>query len=159
MKKMKKILIALDYDPSAQMVADYGFAIAKAMGAEAILLHIVKDPALYSSNEQATILGFAGNLYTVPVRFDNVTELKKIAMHFLEKAKRPHNDASIICLVKEGPTAETILVTAKEEHADIIVLGAHTQTWLENKILGSVMDNVLHHSAIPLFVIPTQQKN
>jgi hypothetical protein len=30
--KMKKVLIALDYDPTAQKVAEVGFSLAKTMG-------------------------------------------------------------------------------------------------------------------------------
>ena len=41
--KMKKVLIALDYDPTAQKVAETGFSLAKTMGAEVILLHVISD--------------------------------------------------------------------------------------------------------------------
>ena len=34
--RMKKVLIALDYNPTAQKVAEVGFGIAKAMGAESV---------------------------------------------------------------------------------------------------------------------------
>jgi hypothetical protein len=44
---MKKVLIALDYDPTAQKVAESGYALA-AMGAEVVLLHVLSDP-VYSS--------------------------------------------------------------------------------------------------------------
>jgi hypothetical protein len=36
---MKKVLIALDYDLTAQKVAETSYAMAKAMKAEVILLH------------------------------------------------------------------------------------------------------------------------
>ena len=38
---MKKILIALDYDPPAQKIAETGYALAKDMNAEVVLLHVV----------------------------------------------------------------------------------------------------------------------
>ena len=37
---MRKVLIALDYDPSAQIVAETGFSFAKTMGAAVTLLHV-----------------------------------------------------------------------------------------------------------------------
>ena len=46
---MKKILIALDYDPTAQKVAEAGFSLAKAMGANVVLIHVVADIMYYSS--------------------------------------------------------------------------------------------------------------
>jgi nucleotide-binding universal stress UspA family protein len=48
--KLKKVLIALDYDPTAQKVAETGYSLAKAMGAEVILLHAISDPVYYSSS-------------------------------------------------------------------------------------------------------------
>ena len=47
--KIKKVLIALDYDPTAQKVAESGYAMAIAMGAEVTLLHVVIDLAMYST--------------------------------------------------------------------------------------------------------------
>src|SRR5665648_427725 len=47
--KMKKVLIALDYDPTAQKVAEVGFSMAKDMNAEVTLLHVISDPAYYSA--------------------------------------------------------------------------------------------------------------
>jgi len=47
--KIKKVLIALDYNPTAQKVAEEGFSMAKAMKAEVILLHIILEPFYYYS--------------------------------------------------------------------------------------------------------------
>ena len=48
---MKKILVTLDYDPSAQKVAEIGYKLGKAMNAEIILLHVIEDAVYYSSLE------------------------------------------------------------------------------------------------------------
>jgi len=42
-------------------------------------------------------------------------------------------------------------------HADIIVMGSHSRRWLENIVMGSVTEEVLHHTSIPLFIIPTKK--
>lgn len=42
---MKKVLIALDYDPSSIIVAKKGYSLAKSMGAEITLMHVIYDPA------------------------------------------------------------------------------------------------------------------
>ena len=39
---MKKVLIALDYDPTAQKVAEAGYSLAKSLNAEVILLDLIK---------------------------------------------------------------------------------------------------------------------
>ena len=157
--KMKKVLIALDYNPTAQKVAEVGFSMAKAMNAEVILLHVISDPVYYSTTEYSPIMGFNGYLETAQLQLNSDGALKKATQHFLNKSKTHLGDKSIKTLVKEGDFAETILTTAKELHADIIVMGSHSRKWLENILMGSVTEKVLHNTSIPLFIVPTKKQN
>ena len=157
--KMKKVLIALDYNPTAQKVAETGFSMAKAMNAEVILLHVISDPVYYSSTEYSPIMGFTGYMDKVLLQLDSVDGLKNASQLFLDKSKHHLGDKTIQTLVKEGDFAESILKTAKDLHADIIVMGSHSRKWLENIVMGSVTEKVLHHTSIPLFIIPTKKHN
>jgi nucleotide-binding universal stress UspA family protein len=154
---MKKVLIALDYDPTAQKVAETGFSLAKAMGAEVILLHVISDPVYYSSTEYSPIMGFDGFMETGSLQLDSVDALKNASLHFLDKSRQHLGDKTIQTLVEEGDIAESILKTAKETHADIIVMGSHSRKWLEDIVVGSVTEKVLHHTSIPMFIIPTKK--
>lgn len=153
---MKKILIALDYDPSAQKVAETGYELAKAMNAQAILLHVTSDASYYSSLNYSPIMGFGGFNSVDSVQTDNVEGLKKVAQDYLDKSKRHLGDEKIQTIVKNGVFGETILNTASEVKADIIVMGTHSRRGLEKILMGSVAENVLHHSSIPLLIIPTK---
>jgi len=157
MKKIKKVLIALDYDPTSQKVAESGFSLANSLGAETILYHVISDSNNYASPEHVTILGFAGHLELDITQLESIDGLKKASHQFLDKLKKHLTDDSIKTLVGEGEYAESILNTAKEIHADIIVMGSHSKKWLENIIMGSVTEKVLHHTTIPLFVVPTKK--
>jgi nucleotide-binding universal stress UspA family protein len=57
---VKTVLIALDYDPTSQKIAEDGFSLAKAMSAEVILLHVITDSTYYSALEYSPIVGFWG---------------------------------------------------------------------------------------------------
>jgi nucleotide-binding universal stress UspA family protein len=155
---MKKVLIALDYDPTAQKVAEAGASLAKSMNAEVIMLHVISDPVYYSSGEYSPIMGFTGFMEMGPVQSINNDMLKNASLQYLNKSKQHLGDETIQTLVKEGDFAESILDTAKEINADIIVMGSHSRKWLENIIMGSVTEKVLNHTSIPLFIIPTKQK-
>jgi len=155
---MKKVLIALDYDPTAQKVAEEGFSLATSMGAEVILLHVLTDQALYASMEHITIMGFAGHVETSLLHIDNDEELQETARQFLEKSKKHLGDKAIQTLIKTGDFAESILKTAKELKTDIIVMGSHSRRRLDEIIMGSVTEKVLHHTSVPLFIVPTKQK-
>jgi len=146
-KKINKVLIALDYDPTAKKISEEGFSLAKSMKAEVILLHVVVDLVQYS----------VSYLNMGPLLLDSVIDLKNASLKFLEKTKKHLGDETIKMLVKEGDFANSILETAKDLHVDIIVLGSHSQKWLENILMGSVTEKVLHHTTIPLFIIPTKK--
>jgi len=147
----------MDYDPTAQKVAEEGFTLAKAMNAQVVLLHVISDPVYYYSTEYSPIMGFSGYIDADPLQLDSVDGLKKASLHFLEKSKLHLGDDTIKTLVREGDFAESILKTAKEMHADIIVMGSHSRKWLEDIVMGSVTEKVLHHTAVPLFIIPTKK--
>lgn len=154
---MKKVLIALDYDPTAQKVAEQGYSLAKAMGAEVILLHVLNDLTYYSSVEYSPIMGFGGYMDVAQFQLGTMEGLKTASEHFLEKTKHHLDDETIRTTIKEGDIADSILKTAKEMHADIIVLGTHSRKWLENILIGSVAEEVLRQSKIPLFIVPTKK--
>lgn len=156
---MKKILIAVDYDPTAQVIAEKGFILAKAMGAEITLLHVIADPVYYSSANYSPIMGFTGYMDIDSTQTDITTEIKKGSLLFLERSKQHLADDSIKTLVTEGNFADSILDTAKEMEADIIVMGSHSRSWLNDILVGSVTEKVLHNSTVPVFIIPTKKIN
>ena len=86
-EKMKKVLIALDFDQSAQKVAENGFLFAKTMKAEVTLLHVLTDPQDYLLTDHVTVMGFAGHLDTSEKLTKETLEPKKLSLQFLDKSK------------------------------------------------------------------------
>lgn len=153
---MKKVLIALDFDPSAQKIAETGYELAKAMNAQVILLHVTADAAYYSALNYSPIMGFDSFSNLDIVQTDAVLELKNAAQDYLEKSKQHLGDETIQTVIKDGDFGESILETATEMNADIIVMGTHSRRGLEKILMGSVAEKVLHRSSIPLFIIPSK---
>lgn len=156
---MKKVLIALDYNPTAKEVAEVGYSLAKAMGAEVTLLHVVSNPLYYSSVEYSPIMGFTGYIDMEPLQTDSIEGLKAASEKYLEKSRHHLDDKSIKTLIMEGDFADSILKAAKDIHANIIVMGSHSRKWLENIVMGSVTEKVMNKSTIPLFIIPTKKQD
>lgn len=157
-EKRKNVLVALDYDPTAQKVAESGYEMAKAMNAGVTLLHVMSDPVYYSSTGYSPIMGFVGYMDMGPLELDSLDILKKVSDEFLDKVKNHLGDNEIKSIVEEGDFAEIILKVAGDIHADIIVMGSHSRKWLENILMGSVTEKVLKHSSVPLFIIPTKSR-
>ncbi len=154
---MTKILIALDYDPTAQKVAEEGYLIAKLMKAEVTLLHVINNPVFYYSKEFSPIMGFSGYLDKGLYQLESIEGIKNASQFFLDMSKRHLGDDNIHTIVKEGDLAETILETSKKLKVNMIVLGSHSRKWLENILLGSVTEKVLRLTTVPLFIIPTKK--
>jgi nucleotide-binding universal stress UspA family protein len=146
--KIQRVLIAMDYDETSQKVAEVGFSMAKAMNAEVILLHVISEQPVY----------YSSYTYMRELRVDILGDLKKSTQEFLNKAKKHLGDDSIITRLEMGEIADTILSTAKEVNADVIVMGSHSRKWLENIILGSEAEDVLRKTTLPLFIIPTKNQ-
>ena len=92
------------------------------------------------------------------LRVDIIGDLKKSIQKFLDKSKAYLGDDSIVTILKEGDIAQTILNTAEELNADIIVMGSHSRKWLENIIMGSEAADVLKKTTIPLFMYQPKNK-
>ena len=155
---MKKVLIALDYNPTAQKVAEMGYALAKAMNSEVILLHVTEEPNYYSSFEYGPIMGYNGFINSDLLNIVEPEEVKQASLDFLDQTKKHLDDQSIKTMVAEGEIPATIIKTANEISAEVIVMGSHSRRWLEKILMGSVTETVLNHSSIPVFIIPTKQR-
>ena len=128
------------------------------MGAAVVLLHVIADPVYYSSTDYSPIMGFTGYLDSGLLQLSTIDELKKASMHFLEKTRSHLGDPDIQLIVEDGDFAKTILKTARHLKVSTIVMGSHSRKWLENIVMGSVTNDVLHHSTIPLFIVPTKHR-
>ncbi len=157
-KKQKKVLIALDYDPTARKVAESGFSLAVSMNAEIVLMHVISDPVYYSSGEYSPIIGFTGFMEMGQLPSVSIDQLKVVSLQYLDNTKQHLGDKNIQTMVVEGDLAESILDTAKEINADIIVMGSHSRRWLEEVLMGSATEKVLDKTVLPLFLVPTKMK-
>jgi len=85
---MKKILIALDYDPTAQKVAEQGYTLAKAMGAEVILMHVVNDHIYYTTTDFSPIMGYGGFM-DIDKFQPTLENLKTASLHYCNGFAQP----------------------------------------------------------------------
>lgn len=149
---MKKICIALDYSLSAEKVAEIGYSYAKALGAKTALVHVVTDMVYYGV-EFSPIMGYTGA--PVSTRFEMAEDFRKEAEKFLAASVRHLEDETLETAVLHGEIADAILDYAKRWNADLLVIGTHSHSGLEEVLMGNTGVKVVKHSPIPLLVIPT----
>ena len=144
---MKTVLIALDYSPTAQEIAQMGYSVAQSICADVVLVHIILDLSHYAPCYLA--LG--------TLQLDSVDYVKDASLAFLDRIKDTLGDETIQLCVGEGDCADSILMFAQNKHVDFIVIGTHSHSWFENSLMGSVTKSVLRQSTIPLLIIPTKK--
>lgn len=151
---MKKVLITLDYNPNSEKVVEMGCELAKLMGAEICLLHVLADVRYYGMQYEP-FMGYEG--YAFPVDYNIQNEFVKVAKDYLEKTKTHLNDENISTHLTEGDTASKILEYAENWNADLIVMGTHSHSTLEKLFLGTVASSVLEKTKIPVYMVPVKE--
>ena len=152
----KKVLIALDYNPTAKKVAEVGYSIANAMGADCLLVHILSTPIIYTSVNYDPIMGFSGFEALENYQL-NAVLLSKSANKYLDKVKKHLGDSNVETIVKDGEFDDQIMETAFNYNADLIVMGTHSQQWLEKILVGSTTESIIQISKIPIVIVPTKK--
>ncbi|MFV5697952.1 universal stress protein [Flavobacterium sp. ZT3R17] len=143
MENIKKIVIAVDNDPTSEKIALSGFQLGLQLKAKIALLSVVDLTMLITEGA------------VTPKEFADITinDYKKNQQMLVDTVFKEHK---IWTFVEEGIPYEVILNVAKEWDADIIVLGTHGRTGFSHLIMGSVAEKVIRHSEIPVFIIPTK---
>jgi nucleotide-binding universal stress UspA family protein len=127
------------------------------MNAEVTLLHVLREVTYYSSVEYSPIIGFDPTGSPSMWENINIEDLKKAANNFLEHSKLHLGDDSLATMLKEGDVSDAIFETVNELKADIIVMGMYIRKGLDKLLMGSVAEKVLHHSHIPVFIVPVKE--
>ena len=149
--KYKKVLFCTDFSENADFAFDYAYGIAKRDQGLLYLLHVVPDhpnKKFLESILDSIVLEDARKEYEHSLE-------KDFWDHYLEKAG---DGVKTETASRFGREAEEILKFAKNKQVDLIVLGTHGKTGIEQVFFGSVAEKVVRQSPIPVFVIPCKKK-
>ncbi len=139
---MKKILWATDFSDEAQEALLYADAFAKTFKADIIALHVVPDfsEALYEM-KHLIVEELSRRLAAVKNE-----AAKRLAA--LKKAK----GIPFKVIVEEGTASKKIIDVAEKEKVDLIVIGRRGMSAIEKLFIGSVANQVLRTSHVPILI-------
>ena len=143
-----KILIAVDGSRHSLKCVEYGAEVAKALGAEVLLYHVVKP---YNLPESFKKFAQAEHMTIIDADF-----LKKGAQYLLTGAldaarKAGLKEAEIE--TDEGPIARSIVARAKSFQADLIIIGSRGMGDVEGRLRGGVSHRVETMAKCPVLVV------
>ena len=145
---IKKILIAVDGSRHSLASVTFGAEIAKGVGAQLLLYHVVKP---YSLPDSLRKFAKAEHMQT----FDPEL-LRKGAQYLLSgalDAARAAGVREVEIETDEGPIARSIIERAKSYKADLIVIGSRGMGDMEGILRGGVSHRVETLAKCPVLVV------
>ena len=147
---LKRILVPLDSSPLAEKALRVAARMARATDGTIVILRVIGVPTTYTPYIYGADMAQNPQLAQDMIDLEQDTAekyLKDIAN--LDLLAGIQVDSTII----PGSAGISILETAKEEKADVIVMSSHGETGFKRFALGSVAQYVARHSAIPVLVV------
>jgi nucleotide-binding universal stress UspA family protein len=145
-----KILVALDYSEYCDSVLDEAISLAKMMGAQLRLLHVLslEDNVGYQFSAYPEVSYFALNAGQFERYYEEWTEFKNQSLQLLEADFEAAKAAGVSTKLSQlfGSPGKSICECAKSWDADLILMGRHGRTGISELFLGSVSNYVLHHA-------------
>lgn len=145
MLELKRILLPTDFSPYAKCGINYACALAEKFGAELHLLHVVQD--------LVAMLPEPGLAYPPPGIYleDLVASAERGLAELLDPAWA--QGKSIVRTARQGVPFLEILLYAKEQEIDLIVIGTHGRSGLAHVLLGSVTEKIVRKASCPVLTV------
>lgn len=141
MGKISKILFPTDFSELSEGAAPHAALVARAHGAELIVLHLV-EPVVANTPSAVGVM---------PVVDEITSEDRERIRRF---AERHFGGLPVHTEVRHGFPARDISPYAASVQADLIVIGTHADGILKRIIHGSVSKSVLESSPCPVLMVP-----
>jgi len=144
---LNTLLVPIDFSENALHAVDYAVRLAEVFGSRVILLHVYHFPVelLTDWSAYGTLAGSAEILEGL--RKDREEQMAALAR---EKA-RP--GVAFETRVLEGTPFAEIVKAAREENADLIVMGTRGLTGIKHILIGSTAEKVVRKSPCPVLVL------
>ncbi len=143
----KKIIAAFDGSQDGRKAVEAACSLAKQFGSEVVVAHAYTMP----------VLTYAGLPGMQPMNFPDVEKLsKQQGRKVLDDGIRIAKECGATArgeLLESTSTIEALVEFAKEEKADLIVVGTRGMTGFKKLVMGSVSTGVVSHAHCHVLVV------
>lgn len=145
MIEIKTILVPTDFSDCAAAAVRYAKQLAEKFESAIHLLYVIPDSSLILPEAVVPAM----------TQLPDVNELQIVAKEGLKKVidefglenYKPEFESRF------GSPAEQIIETAKDQKADLIVIGTHGRGAIAHFLLGSVAERVVRHATCPVLTV------
>jgi nucleotide-binding universal stress UspA family protein len=143
----KHILLATDGSDASAHAAALAVDLARTHGARLTALYVV-DPYPYLGIGEANPMGFQAYMSAA---YDHAAQAHARVAQLCDKGGGKPVEL-VLRMAEDVPATEGILRMAKDEGADLIVVGSHGRSGLMRMVLGSIASKVVAQSHLPVLV-------
>ncbi|HEX9614633.1 MAG TPA: universal stress protein [Bacteroidota bacterium] len=147
--ELKRILVPIDFSEHSRKALQYAIPFAQQFGASIDLVYVV-EPTVYPADFSFGQVGF-------PAIED---ELRKRGAEELDGLVRKDIGKRVEArrAVRTGKAFYEILLYAKEENVDLILIATHGHTGIEHVLFGSTAEKVVRKAPCPVLIVRTNER-
>lgn len=146
--RVNRILVGLDGSEGADRALEWAATLARDLNTDVIAICAVPIPTVYSP---------AGIPFPIDDTRDRA-ELRAVLddqwCAVLRKMEIPYR-----AIVEVGSPADVIMQVADREKAQLIVVGSRGRGGFRGLLLGSVGQQLTHHSTRPIVIVPAHENH
>lgn len=141
MDQYKSILCPIDFSEFSELALRYAVALAEQNHSRLIVLHSIPVSVILSGLPPFPVVN-------EPIWKNDMEKL-------LHKAVAPYlcRELKLETKIESGDAAAQILMTARDEDVDLIIMGTHGTGGYEALFMGSVTNKILHKANIPVLAV------
>lgn len=146
MIKLNNILCPVDFSPHSLEALEYACSLAEKYNSTLHIFHVALGPNVVITYAMTQELPEQRELRQRDSLEKNLKNLPT------EKMSKPK---SVVHKIIEGIPLLEVLDYTKHNPIDLIVMGTHGHTGLKHLVMGSVAENVVRKSTVPVLTVQT----
>jgi nucleotide-binding universal stress UspA family protein len=148
MSKTKKIMVAVDFSEYSSKIVDHAGQLAEDLGAELIFVNVINQRDI-DMVKQVTLYT---DKISVKDYINGLTDDRNEKMQQLLKETNCNRVPNRF-LIKKGVPFMKLVETAKEEKADMVIMGTKGRGNISGILFGSQAEKMFRHCPVPLLSI------
>jgi nucleotide-binding universal stress UspA family protein len=146
------VIASVDFSDHGERILKEALLLARAAHQSLHVVHVAAGEPVLAGYDKDEISPF-----TRSVRAGELTDEHR-RVRELAESLTDATGVDVHAIVIMGPAAETLLGAIDELHASHIVLGTHGHGGMHHLMFGSVADEVVRRSPVPVLLVPVDKR-
>ena len=142
MKKVNRILVAIDRSAMAEEALKRAIVIVKEKGAQLFVMHVIESSFIASP--------FVPSIDENEIEKEIKNRVKKLTSE---------EDVEYVLFVESGSAASSVTLKVKNLNIDLLIIGTHGKDDISSNYFGSTVLKLIQRTRIPVLVVKNEAKH